>query len=207
MLKTGTCVLFQEPTSEARLLRRSNVIETEAEGFTVDFGEQPIPLTAGRELLCYFEGEREFMQQLVRVVEVLADKPRLVAKLATLGDSISAESRESHRVSTISADILAALGEERQLCVQDVSTTGFAVVAKGWYPIGTTFPVSITFESDIYSGLASVQSVRELRPGHVRYGLLALDDHPEAGDLLDGLHAIRLAVQRARLKRNSSGTD
>jgi hypothetical protein len=203
MFKTGTYILFQEPTSETRLLRSSTVTETEDEHFTVEFGEEKIRFEVGQELLCYFDGEREFMQQAVRLVELVAEEPQLVARLATVGDPISAESRQTYRVSTISVDIFAKVGEERGLSVQDVSATGFAVNAKGSYPIGTTFPVSITFEDDMYSGVAAIQSVQQLRPGRIRYGLHALAEDPGAGDLLDGLHQVSLAVRRERLKRNS----
>ena len=203
MFKTGTDILFQEPTSETRLLRRSTVTETEGEHFTVEFGEEEIQLEVGQELLCYFDGEREFMQQIVRLVELLAEEPPLVAKLATVGDPISAESRQTDRVSTISVDIFAEVGEERGLRLQDVSATGFALIAKGSHPIGTTFPVSITFEGNIYSGVAAIQSVRQLRPGRIRYGLHPLAEGPGAGDLLDGLRQISVAVQREQPKRNS----
>jgi len=203
MFKTGTDILFQDPTSETRLLRRSTVTETEGEHFTVEFGEEEIQLEVGQELLCYFDGEREFMQQVVRLVELVAEEPPLVARLATLGDPASAESRQTDRVSTISVDIFAEVGEERGLRLQDVSTTGFALIARGDYPIGATFPVSITFEDDIYSGVAAIQSIRQLSPGRLRYGLLPLAESPGAGDLLDGLRQVSLGVQREQLKRNS----
>jgi len=203
MFKTGTDILFQEPTSETRLLRGSTVAETEGEHFTVEFGEEEIQLEVGQELLCYFDGKREFMQQIVRLVELLAKEPQLVAKLVTVGDPISAESRQTCRVSAISVDIFAEVGEERGLRLQDVSATGFALIAKGSYPIGATLPVSITFEGDIYSGVAAIQSGRQLRPGRIRYGLHPLAEGPGAGDLLDGLRQVSLAVQREQLKRNS----
>jgi hypothetical protein len=203
MFKTGTNIFFQEPTAATRLLHLSTVTEVEDQSVTAEFEGESIPLEVGQEFLCYFDGEGEFMQLIVRVVDVVAREPRLAAKLVAVGDPISAESRQTCRVPTISANILAEFGEEHELYVQDVSATGFAVIAKGSYPIGATFPVSITHEGDIYCGVAAIQSVRELRPGRMRYGLRALEEGPDAGDLLDGLHQIDMAVQRQQLKPGS----
>jgi len=205
MFETGSNIFFQEPTPGAFLLRLSTVTEVGDQSFTVVFGEDPISLEVDQELFCFFDREREFVQQRVRVIDVVAEEPRLVARLRPLGDPISAESRQTSRVPTPSASILAEVGEERDLSVEDVSSTGFAVIASGSHAIGTTFPVSISFEGDIYSGVASIQSVRELSPGRMRYGFRALEEGSDAGDLLDGLRQINLAAEHQSAKRPLGG--
>ena len=136
--------------------------------------------------------------------KILFQKPTADTRLllsATVVESCedSAEHRQTHRAIALSVNLFAAPGEDRDLTVQDVSPTGFAVVSKVEYSIGATLDVSLTFDGDIYSGTALVQSIREFSSGRIRYGLCVL----EQGDLQDGLQQISLAVQRQQLKRQS----
>ena len=207
MFKPETKILFQEATAGTRLLLSATVVESCEDSFTVEFDSEEIDseeidsekieLDEGQELIAYFHGSPEFMQQLVRVVELIDRAGKLVIDLAPVGDAVSAEFRQYSRAIAISANLFAVLGEDRDLTVQDVSPTGFAVVSKVEYSIGATLDVSLTFDGDIYSGTALVQSIREFSSGRIRYGLRVL----EQGDLQDGLQQISLAVQRQQLRR------
>ena len=198
MFKVGTKILFQEPAVDRRLLRSATVAESRCEGrearesFVVRFDSEGISLREGDELIAYFHGRREFMQQVVRVVEVRngGDSAPAVG-LVLVGDEVSAESRALARTTTLSTDLFAALGEERRLSVEDVSSIGFAVVSSVEYAMGATLEVSLGFRGDFYSGAVLVQSVREQGPNATRYGLRALDE----GDLQDGLDQISRALQ------------
>ena len=76
MIKTGSDILFQEPTSETRRLRRSTVVAAEDGSFSIQFVAEPFAFEADQEVLMYFNGKREFMQQVGRVAEVVpADEP------------------------------------------------------------------------------------------------------------------------------------
>ncbi len=206
MIKTGSDILFQEPDCDTRRLRRSVVVETEGERFSIRFVAEPFAFEVDQEVLMYFNGAREFMQQVGRVVEVVeadaeAEEEGPVFVLEPVGDPISAESRQFYRVSTISSSLKAIVGEEQDLQVQDLSSTGFAVVAGHEYSIGDTVEVSISHENDHCHGIASVQSVREFAPGRIRYGLRAIEEDPHTGEFLQVLQRISLAVQREQLKR------
>jgi hypothetical protein len=199
MIKPDIEILFQDPRSEARLLRSAQVIEANEEIFSIEFGSQAIAVDEGMELIAFFRVERQFMQQIVRVIELIDDGSRQLVDFEYVGDPVSAESRESYRATTISADLAAEVGTDRDLTVQDVSSTGFAVVSTREYPMGTVLEVALNFEGDLYSGTASVQSIREFSLQRVRYGMRVL----EGGDLPDGLHQISLAVQRQQLQQKS----
>jgi hypothetical protein len=75
-----------------------------------------------REVLMYFSGKNEFMQQVARIQKIFEcpegsdEGPTSV--IEPVGDPISAESRQDYRVSTISAALEARLGEEENLAVQ-----------------------------------------------------------------------------------------
>jgi hypothetical protein len=136
----------------------------------------------------------------VEVTAINNEGGPVIVKLSPLGDAIFAESRQQYRVSTLSSNIVATLNCESGCGVQDVSATGFAVLATGMHAVGTNLPASIKFEGESYSGLVLMQSHRQPRPGEVRYGLRAVSG-PEADDLAACLHSINLSVQRAQLKR------
>ncbi|MHA7840181.1 MAG: hypothetical protein ACX98W_22175 [bacterium] len=206
MIKTGNDILFQEPTCETRRLRRSVVLEASEGRLSVRFVAEPFAFEPGQEALMYFNGPHEFMQQVGRVLEIQEEDAveGPVFLLETVGDAISAESRQDYRVSTLSAGIQAIVGPESELPVQDLSATGFAVLASSQYEIGQTVPVSIEHEEERCHGIASVQSIRELGPGRTRYGIRAIQEDPHSSVFLEVLRRISLSVQRAQLQRSGA---
>lgn len=260
----GNDVLFQEPTVSVRRLRRSVVIAADDGSVSVRFVGEPFSFAVEQEVLMFFNGKREFMQQVGRIVaienaEPLPDpsapveavaapvvetpaakpgakaigkpvsKPVATAKgkaaaakpgaeaaaavpekkkegpvfvIEPVGDPISAESRQSYRVSTISAGIQARMGSESGLQVQDLSATGFALLADKKYKIGQTVEVAIRYGDESCHGKASIQSFRELESGRLRYGVRAIEEDPHAQTFLRTLQRISLAVQREQLARS-----
>lgn len=210
MIKTGSDILFQEPTCDTRRLRRSVVIDASSDEFSIRFVADPFEFAVDQEVLMYFNGQREFMQQVARIKAVTeadeeADEgPTFVVE--PVGDPISAESRQHYRVSTISADLEARVGGEDNVQVQDLSSTGFAVLASQEYQIGQTVEVGIAHQDEQCHGIASVQSIRPLGAGRIRYGLRAIEEDPHTGEFLEVLQRISLAVQREQLQRSGSGS-
>lgn len=206
MIKTGSDVLFQEPTCDTRRLRRSVVVDASADEFCIQFVAEPFAFETDQEVLMYFNGKHEFMQQIGRITEIIEPDPEAdearTFRVEPVGDAISAENRQHYRVSAISADLEASIGDEGQLRVQDLSSTGFAVLAGGGYQIGQTVNVTIARGDDRCHGIASVQSIRELGPGRIRYGMRAIEEDPHTGQFLQVLQRISLAVQREQLQRS-----
>lgn len=237
MLKVGNDVLFQEPTVSTRRLRRSVVMAADGETISVRFVGEPFAFAVDQEVLMYFNGKREFMQQVARITEIQTPEPpdedQVAAEvddagvrsaalcgpngreqnegpifvLEPVGDPISAEARQTYRVTTIGARIEARVGSESGLPVQDLSATGFAVLASEIYLVGQTVDVSIRHGDEACTGKASVQSFRELDSGRLRYGLRAIAEDPRAQDFLSTLQRISLAVQRDQLKRGGAVAD
>ncbi|MFO0690867.1 MAG: hypothetical protein U0900_19380 [Myxococcota bacterium] len=269
-MKVGNDVLFQEPTVNIRRLRRSVVIAADDGSISVRFVGDPFDFTVDQEILMFFNGKREFMQQVGRIIEIQQPEPivdpaaspeaaeaaapppeKSIAKPAPavtvskalgksaiaskgkvavagaksaaaataaavpekkkegpvfviepVGDPISAENRQSYRVSTISAGIQARMGGESGLQVQDLSATGFALLADKKYKIGQTVEVAIRYGDEACHGKASIQSFRELESGRLRYGVRAIEEDPHAQTFLRTLQRISLAVQREQLARS-----
>ncbi len=208
MIKTGGDILFQEPTCDTRRLRRSVVVDANADEFAIQFVAEPFEFEVDQEVLMYFNGKREFMQQVGRIKEIAQPEEGvgepITFTIEPVGDAISAESRQNYRVSTISADLEATVGEEQNLQVQDLSSTGFAVLATEEYQLGQTMEVSIAHADEQCHGIAAVQSVREFAPGRIRYGLRAIEEDPHTGEFLQVLQRISLAVQREQLQRSGA---
>lgn len=229
MLKLGNDVLFQEPTVSSRRLRRSVVIAIGEESISVRFVGVPFDFVVDQEVLMFFTAKREFMQQIGRITAIempapppaapeageageaappidaaaaAASKEGPVFVIETVGDPISAESRQCYRVSTISAGIEAHFGQESNLQVQDLSATGFAVLADTRYAIGQVVDVKVRHGEESCHGLVSIQSFRELESGRLRYGLRAIEKDPHARIFLATLQRISLAVQREQLQRS-----
>lgn len=215
MLKLGNDVLFQEPTVSTRRLRRSVVIALGEDSISVRFVGEPFAFAVEQEVLMYFTAKREFMQQIGRIAAIEAQgapidpeaegaKEGPVFTIEPIGDPISAEARQNYRVSTISAGIQAFMGEEANLQVQDLSATGFAVLADRQYTMGQVLEVSVRHGEEACHGLVSIQSFRELESGRLRYGLRAIEKDPHAKDFLATLQRISLAVQREQLQRSGA---
>jgi hypothetical protein len=215
VLKVGNDVLFQEPTVSMRRLRRSVVLATSQDSISVRFVGEPFAFELEQEVLMYFSAKREFMQQIGRIVSIDVQcasidpaaesvKEGPVFTLEPIGDPISAEARQNYRVSTISAGIQAWMGTEANLQVQDLSATGFAVLADRQYAMGQVLEVSVRHGEEACHGLVSIQSFRELESGRLRYGLRAIEKDPHAKDFLATLQRISLAVQREQLQRSGA---
>ena len=206
MIKTGGDILFQEPDCDTRRLRRSVVVDTDGESFSVRFAGEAFDFELDQEVLLYFNGKREFLQQVGRLVAIeeqeLEGEEARIFTFEPIGDAISAESRQFYRVSTLNADLRASVAGETELAVQDLSATGFAVIAAGDYCLGQTVEVRIKHQELQCHGTASIQSIREFGPGRIRYGMRAIEEDPHTGVFLQTLQGISLAVQREQLQRS-----
>ena len=159
----------------------------------------------------------EDLQDVIRayqekVAEIVKQYDGYVAKY--MGDGVlvyfgypQAQERDAERavlsglaIIEAMSDLSAKVDETTDCPVLDVSSTGFAVTMKTVYEIGAIVSVVFDFEGEQLPGTASVQSIRPLRQGQIRYGMNCKPD--AAGDCLkESLHRICMAIQRERLRR------
>ena len=202
MFKTGTEMHLRLPSSGGERVLHPAVVEgiDGEEGTTrVSLKEDGLEVAAEMEIIIYYDLRREFVQQPARITEVECEETPNCVTLVTLGDPISAESRQVYRVTAISADADAKLGSAEACPLQDVSATGFAVISSEAYDLGQNLPALLRFEDLTFAGTACVQSIRELGKKRTRYGLRCVDS--EEGDLKDELNRISMMVQRSQLAR------
>ena len=204
MIKAGTDVHFRDPlVTTERVLHHARVDGAEEDQrWIATFSAGSPPLEAGQDVLIYYEVMREFMQQPVRVHSLDETETGRIVIFEPLGDPVSAESRQHYRVSTITANIEAAVGVETGCRVVDISSTGFAAVVEQKLGIGETVAVTIEYGGSAYEGMASVQSMRQKPNGRFRYGFLSLS-HGDGGAFQEALNDVSLDVQRTQLRRLS----
>ena len=201
-MKTDMDVFLRTP--EKAKLHAGKVSAVSAKGFTIRFEVQGIRLEQGAEVIAYYEVNRRFMQQPVRVLSVVqTEEGGLAMELETPGDPVSAENRECYRVSCYATGIKAQLGEDPELCeVLDMSATGFAVFSTAKYQVGRTLQATLYHDGESILGTIVVQGAREYGK-NMRYGLRAIDDERKSATLKSALSRINLAVQRAQAARLS----
>ena len=207
MLSTDSGFFLRIPDeSDERVLHPAKVVEVQDGIYTAQLEEPDLPLTAGQNVLLYYEIDRKFMQQAARIDAVLQVEPEAIVGLETIGAPMSAEERQWYRVSTTLADLTAKIDSEEPCPIQDVSSVGLAVLSRNRHHVGAVVTASVHHEGRHYAGSATVQSIREMGDGWCRYGLACADDKQGGAELSKCLHTITMAIQRQQLRRRAGGS-
>ena len=187
--------------SEERILYPATVQEWNENIYTAGLQTDDPTLEAGQEVLIYYEIERELVKQGAHIEWVSETDSTTAFRFELTGDPVSAERRQCYRVSTMMAEVSATFGTEENCPVVDVSATGFAVVASQRYRTATVVDATVHYAGIASSGKGRIESVRELEPGRIRFGLHCISDKETGGTLQAGLQKIWTSVQRQHLRR------
>ncbi|MCH7591409.1 MAG: hypothetical protein IH989_01335 [Planctomycetes bacterium] len=207
MLGIGDGFFFETSTqSTSRILRPAKILGVKHGGFTAGIEEANVSLAEGAEFLIYFEVRGKFVKQAAKIEAVYDDDPNPTIELITVGEPMSAESRQHFRVSTVMLDLTATLGEQPNCKLLNVSAIGFSVLATAHYDKGSTVDASVCHDDKPYLGRVCVQSIRPMDKGQIRYGLHCVDESGTDCNLRDGLHQMTMAIQRRQLRRLSRVT-
>lgn len=203
MLRSNTGIFLHIPgESTERILHPAVIIGVRGKQYSARAEETALDVEVGREVLIYHEVDRVFMMQTARIEGILQTEPAWMIVFETIGDPVSAESRQSYRVCTAVADLSAKLGSESGCQVLDVSTTGFSAMARRRYPPGAVLAAVMRFEDQQFSGTVTVQSIRSHGPDHYRYGCQVVTDRLICGGkLAKGLEQISSTLQHRHLRR------
>ena len=203
MLNTvpGTAFYLQIPDeSEKRILYPATVQEWNENGYTAGWQKVYNAPEIGQEVLIYYEIESEFVKQGARIKMVSKTDSTTGFRFELTGDPVPAEHRQCYRVSTVMAEVSATFGAEENCPVLDVSATGFAVVASRRYWTATVVDATVRYAGIAYSGKGRIESVRELEPGRIRFGVHCISDTETGGTLGAGLEKMCASVQRQHLR-------
>ncbi len=103
-----------------RVLYEGEVVEVTNETFVARFDEA-IPAVIGANVFAHAEVNQKFMQQAATVQAVLQTEPPQVLAFARTGEPISAESRNSYRVSLAASAIPMTINQDDKCQLLDVS--------------------------------------------------------------------------------------
>ena len=207
VLKEGIQVFLRfDSPSRGRVLQPGIVDEIRDRDWTLAFETRYHAVETGEQKLVYYDRARDFFQQPVLVEAQSSDGPPFVLTLKSIGDAVSAGSREEDRVSTIGTGLTAILEDEDSCLVQDVSLSGLAVISTRIYPVGRCLEIATRYGDEEYVGQVEIRCAKALDGGETRYGLLGVFDTAEGRGLQNGLTRMTLEIQQQHLKRISGSS-
>ena len=203
MLGVGTTMFLLIPNaSNKRVLYPGKVTESDGLQFVSEFDESitaRLP-AAGTEMIAYGEMRGKFYQQGATVVELRAGEAKPVIVFARSGDPVSAEQRQTFRVSVALSGIVAKVGDEHGCQVVDLSPEGFGVISSKELKLGSLINVSMALDGQAIANAARVQTAVKRPDGTYRYGLLIANRKDPARRILEQASS---AMQRLQLRRLS----
>jgi hypothetical protein len=178
-------------------LAAGKVIESSSTAFAIELDDSS-NLQPGLETLAYCDVRGKFFQQGVTLTEVRALLSTPTYVFVRVGEPVSAEQRQTFRVSVALSNVIAQVGERKQCQVVDVSPEGIAVITSQGFSIGTTVKIALAHEDNKIAADARIQTIKVLPTGKVRYGLLVPNTNPIARK---ALLKMSMGFQRTQLKR------
>jgi len=202
VMKPDDKVFLQLPgSSSQRPLYPGRVLEVSARGYAGYFRVHDDEVRAGMDVQIGFQLDGKFALQPVRVESVRPEGDELHIALEILGDPISADTRQSFRVSARDASVRCTFGTEPGCEVLEVSATGFAVHATRRHDLGQTLDVTVHFGGEHVTGRVVIQSAQRVSKARIRYGVHAPERISPALNL--ALSRINLAIQRQQLRQRA----
>ena len=209
MLSQGDLIYLQKPVeSQQRLLLPMDVIAHEQGKIIIETTSMLDWLNEDGNVLVYFDRGREFLKQSALIELVIHEEEDQVDGVMRYaveleGKPVSADSRQTYRVSTVISGRSTIFADEGEVPLVDVSATGFAVISTKKLTIGEMVKTTFKHEGREFCGTASVQSVCQLDAQRHRYGMHCVEKRQPGNSLNQGLMTISMAVQREQLRRLS----
>ncbi len=145
-LKEGSRVFLRfDSPSRGRLLQPGLVQKIREGGLTLVFEARHLAVETGEEKLVYYNQARDFLQQPVLVEAQSNDGPPFVLSVKSIGDAVSAGTREEDRVAISGSGFSATLEDENGCLIQDVSLSGLSVISNRKYHIGRCLEIAIRY--------------------------------------------------------------
>lgn len=197
MLAVGNAVFLLIPSpSKRRILHPGVVIESDSTTFVAEF-EYPVAPPLDSDVNAYCEVNGKFFQQGARVTEIHTGTSCVIV-FQRVGEPVSAESRQTYRVSLVAADFIAQVDKETQCQVLDISPEGFSAITSRKLNLGSLVQIKVAGEGQTFETPARVQTVKERSDGKFRYGFLVPHENIAARKTMQ---LLSVTMQRLQLKR------
>jgi PilZ domain len=197
MLSVGNAMYLLIPSpSKKRVLHPGKVIESDATSFAAEFEESIAPPVGG-DVNAFCEVRGKFFQQGAVVSEIRTNNPCVIV-FRRNGEPVSAESRQTYRVSLVTSEFVVDVDKESGCRVLDISPEGFAAFTSRKLSLGSMVKIRLTGEGETFEASARVQTVQERGAGKFRYGFLVPQNNAAARKKMQ---QISIEMQRMQLKR------
>lgn len=204
---TPMYLLIPRAGKQQKILHPGRVVESDAKTFVAEF-EESIEPAVGADVVAYGEVGGKFFQQGAVVSELRgfgsgagagtsASAGPIIA-FGRVGEVVSAEQRQTFRVSVAMLDLAAQINREDACQIVDMSPEGLAAIAGGLFELGSIVQISFTHEGHAVSASARVQTATQRPDGKFRYGLLVSTRHVAARKALESISS---RAQRLQLRR------
>jgi hypothetical protein len=199
---TRAFLRFDSP-SRGRVLEPGIIEEIRDSRWMLVFRDRFHFVEVGEEKRVYYHRGHDFLEQRVRVETRSSDDTPSRLTVLPLGEPVSADTRSEARVATSDSGLAAAIADEQHCSLQDVSLSGFAVIANGAHPVGRTVDVALRFEGEEFPGEAEIRGALPLADGRTRYGLFGVFDVSTGRALRNGLTRMTLEIQQSQLRQRT----
>jgi hypothetical protein len=198
MLSSGQAMYLLVPSANNRpVLVPGKVTASSAQSFTVVFDDS-CTLTVGMETLAYCDVRGKFFQQGATLTEISEDPSARAYVFKRVGEPVSAEQRQTFRVSIALSDMVAQVNDRKKCQVVDCSAEGLAVITSPGLSLGNMVKIVLLHEDNHLAADARIQTIKVMPTGKVRYGLLVPNTNPAARKTL---LKMSMGFQRTQLKR------
>jgi hypothetical protein len=200
MLASGNPMFLMIPNaSNSKELHPGTVLVADSKTYEADFDEA-ITLDVGADVNAYGEVRGKFFQQGARVTAIREEGDRKIFVFDRVGEVVSAEQRQTYRVSSVTTGIVARIGKEERCPVVDVSPEGFGAIVAQRCEVGSLITVLLRFWNEDLTAAVRVQTCQARPDGKFRFGFLAPEKNSPARKALQKISA---TLQRAQLSRLS----
>jgi hypothetical protein len=197
MLRVGNPVFLLIPSpSKKRILHPGEVIESDSVSFVGKFEDALTP-AVDSDVNAFCEVNGKFFQQGAIVSEFRPEQTNVIA-FRRNGEPVSAEARQTYRVSVINADFSAKVSTCPASHVLDISPEGFSAILRDRLNLGAVVNISLIAEGKSVITQARVQTLKERSEKEFRYGFLIPRANIAARNAFQSLSA---QMQRLQLKR------
>lgn len=210
MLSQGDLLYIQKPTqANQRVLIPLDIVAMQQGQVIIETSQVFDWLPEDGQVMVYYDQRRDFVKQSakleVHLHEENEDQVDGIMRYAVelLGEAVSAESRQTFRVSTVISGRTAEFANEGHVPLVDVSASGYAVIATSIHNVGELVTTTLNHDGRQFTGTACVQSICHLDATRIRYGMYCVEKRQPGNNLNQGLLTVSMAVQREQLRRLS----
>ena len=189
--------------SGQRVLHPAEILDSMKRVITAKLQTTELECELGQKLMVYYQIGDKFLKQPALIESCDTSEEMSDIQFTLLDEPVSAEQRETYRVSAAMAELYVDISDEMGCELLDISMTGCSFISNVQYLLGQLVHITFYHEGEPITGEAVVQSVRQFDAERTRYGLHCICVRDTDSRLKRCLREITMTIQRSQLQRLS----